>query len=210
MKLQENHYYHIYHRGVNKKKIVHSSDEYSFLLDRIKYYLFIAVEIYAYCLLNNHFHLLIRVRSVKEQRILFERLRKSYPTETFQGDTYPDFKKYTASSQIGHFLNSYTKYFNRKRERTGVLFDGRFKRIEITGEDYLTYLICYIHRNPIHHRITDSYESYPYSSFNEILSTGKTIVNRKYVLELMGGKENFYQTHEEIRLQLEDKYLLED
>ncbi len=111
---------------------------------------------------------------------------------------------------MGHFLNSYTKLINNKYEREGLLFNGRFKRIEIDSEEYMSYLICYIHRNPIHHGISNSYESYPYSSFCELFSDAKSFINRKAVFEVLGGKENAKAAHDEVRLKIEDKYLLED
>jgi len=210
MKLQEGKYYHIYHRGVNKGDIYFSPEDYYKFIDRYIYYLFLAADTYAYCLLPNHFHLLIRIRTAEEQLRLYNRCKSKYSVGLFHGDEYGHFKSYSASSQIGHFLNSYTRHVNTKHQRNGVLFDGKFKRIEIENESYLTYLICYIHRNPIHHRFVDDYESYPYSSYNDLINEEKNFLNRKKVLEYLGGKKNFLSAHQEVLIQIDDKYLLED
>jgi len=210
MKLEEQKYYHIYHRGVNKENIYLHPKDYKKFIDRYFYYLFLAADTYAYCLLPNHFHLLIRIRTAEEQLRLFNRCKSKYSVGSFHGDEYDNFKFYSASSQIGHFLNCYTKYMNTNYERNGVLFDGKFKRIEIENETYLTYLICYIHRNPIHHEFSDDYESYPYSSYKDLANEGKSFLNRKKALAYLGGKKNFLSTHQEVLMQIDDKYLLED
>ncbi len=167
-----------------------------------------AAETYAFCFLSNHLHLLIRVRPIEDQRALFENLSIKIP-DSLHGLSYKKFKPYSASTQFGHLFNSYTKYYNKQNGRSGVLFDGRFKRINVDSEEYLMQLICYIHRNPLHHRISSDYTSYRYSSFNKILSAGKTFLNRKKVLDLIGGKENFLEAHEEFKKKLDDRYFLE-
>lgn len=148
------------------------------------------------------------VRSVEEQRNLVKQLKRKQISELC-GLDYVEFKIQSASNQFGHLFNSYTKYFNKKYERSGVLYDGRFKRIEVDSEEYLTQLICYIHRNPIHHGITAEYTSYHYSSYNEILSREKSFINKPKVFEWMGNKENFAEAHEEFKKKLDERYFLE-
>ena len=78
------------------------------------------VDLCAYCLMPNHFHLLVRERS---------------------------------SGGISRFMQKlttgYTMYFNTRRERTGALFQGRFKAEHAKEDRYLKYLISYIHLNPV-------------------------------------------------------------
>ncbi|MDR9366840.1 MAG: hypothetical protein RI575_16010 [Balneolaceae bacterium] len=209
MQLREKKYYHIYHRGIDKKDLFLIETDYHHLLTKYQYYLFIAVETYAFCLLKNHIHLIVRVRSAEEQRSLVKRLKRK-PSSEFYGLNYSEFRVQSASIQFGHLFNSYTKYFNKKYERSGVLYDGRFKRIKIDSEEYLTQLICYIHRNPIHHGITREYTSYPYSSYNEIMLREKSITNKQKVFEWMGGEENFKRAHEEFKKKLSEQYFLEE
>lgn len=209
MQLREKHYYHIYHRGIDKRDLFLSDTDYHHFLNKYQYYLFIAIETYAFCLLKNHIHLLVRVRSVEEQKGLVKKLKRKSISE-LHGLNYFEFKIQSASKQFGHLFNSYTKYFNKKYERSGVLYDGRFKRIEVDSEEYLAQLICYIHRNPIHHGITDEYTSYPYSSYNEIMSREKSFINKRKVFEWMGKKENFTEAHEEFKKKLDERYFLEE
>jgi putative transposase len=209
MRLLEEKYYHIYHRGVNKENIYYHPADYKKFIDRYIYYLFLATDTLAYCMIPNHFHLLVRIRSKEEQVHLYNRCKTKYPTGTFHGDNYHDYKYHKASSQIGHLLNSYTRYFNTNHDREGILFDGRFKRIEIDSDSYLSYLICYIHRNPVHHRISDDYESYPYSSYHELTNDEKSFLNRKEVFSYLGGRDNYFMAHQEVLMQIDEKYFLE-
>ncbi|MFZ2167358.1 MAG: transposase [Minisyncoccia bacterium] len=135
-------FYHIYNRGTEKRNIFLSRSD----RDRFLALLYLAnqndpadlklqgstlseitertgtplVEIVAYCLMPNHFHLLIR--------------------EAEEGGISKFMQKITTG---------YTMYFNKKNERNGSLFQGRFKATHVADDRYLRYLISYIHLNPI-------------------------------------------------------------
>jgi REP element-mobilizing transposase RayT len=139
----ENEYYHIYNRGTNKMPIfIDSNDKKRFLellyttnsketlrysdlgksagrtwaLDRGE----TLVDIGAYCLMPNHFHILIRVKDTKGTSLFLQRL-----------------------------LTSYSMYFNKKYNRNGSLFQGKSKSEWINNDPYLKYLFSYIHLNPV-------------------------------------------------------------
>ncbi len=152
---------------------------------------------------------MLKVRSETEQQKLYKSLRKKYSEKSFHGLRYKTFKSYQLSTQIGHLLNSHTKYINISKNRTGDLFEGRFKRKEIDSELYLAQIICYIHRNPIHHRISEEYDLYPYSSYNELISETITLLNKTCVSEIFGTKENYISAHDEFKNLLGEDYLLE-
>ena len=114
------------------------------------------------------------------------------------------------SQVFSNFFNSYSKSFNLVHKRRGRLFLYPFKRIVVDNDKYLTYLICYIHRNPIHHGLTKSYSKWKYSSFNFILLSSNPDKKKEFVISLFGTKEEFLIFHEENRktYRLED-YLIE-
>ena len=203
MKLQEKQYYHIYHRGIDRRKLFEQDWDLRQFLKKYWYYLYLSVETYAYCLLGNHVHILIRVRTENQQKNLFECLKSKVPFDSVFGLDHNDFKFLSASFQFGHLFNSYTKYFNKKYERSGVLFDGRFKRKKIEDENYMNQLVCYIHRNPIHHGIKINYSGYPFSSYDLLLSKEKSFIERKKVLQLFGDRENFIIAHEDFKRKLD-------
>lgn len=207
--ISEGFFYHIYNRGACKSDLFWSDDDYSDFMDKYVYYLYISVETYAYCLLKNHFHLLIRVRTVEEQEEVFSSVKEKFPEGTFYGDHFNAPKPFHASKQFSHLMNSYTKSLNSRKNRTGTLVEGAFKRKRVTDEDNFNHLACYIHRNPIHHRINKIYSEYPYSSYNQILSEEKTLLEKTKLLNRFGGRQNFIEAHQEFKMMLGEEYSLE-
>jgi len=108
-------------------------------------------------------------------------------------------------------MNSYTRYINKKKNRSGTLIEGPFKRIKVLDESNFLNLICYIHRNPIHHGITKIYSDYPYSSYCDFIKKRKYFIELEQVIEKFGGIKNFKESHEEFRLKVipSEKLLLE-
>ena len=85
-----------------------------------------------------------------------------------------------------------------------------FKRLEVKDDSYLTYLICYIHHNPIYHGLVDDYHEWEFSSYNAILSDRPTQIKRELIISMFGSKEEFVSFHQENRTKKGLKeYLLE-
>lgn len=129
-------------------------------------------DIYAYCLLKNHFHLLIKIRS-------FESLKIDNKLVNFKNLSQP----------FSNLFNAYTKSINKRYNREGSLFKVRFKRNRITSEEYLKNAILYIHLNPLKHGFTDTFENYEYSSYRSILSNKRTELKRREVIDFLGIKK---------------------
>ena len=138
-------FYHIYNRGVEKRKIfLDKKDYFRFLHDlfefndadetlNLNYYYYgspttiverrprkLLVDVLAFALMPNHYHLLLRQR--RENGI---------------------------SKFLQKLAGGYTRYFNEKRERSGVLFQGKFKAKHINDDRYLRHLLLYLHTNPV-------------------------------------------------------------
>lgn len=133
-------------------------------------------HIYAYCLLKNHFHLVLRLKD--EEFLTKDQIEKPYLA-------------------FSNCFNAYSKAINKKYNRTGSLFQEHLKRKRITDEDSLIRLIIYVHLNPFKHQFTDNFRSYPYSSYKAYISNQPTNISREYILELFGGKENLEFAHNE-------------
>jgi hypothetical protein len=90
-------------------------------------------------------------------------------------------------SKLMHFLNgSYTTNINRRKGRSGHLFQGRYKAAIVDKDSYLLELSRYIHLNPVRAKMTERPEDYPYSSYRSYLSQkGENIVYRDIILEMM-------------------------
>lgn len=174
-------YYHIYNRGVEKIDVFRGERDYrrflkslaefntsepAYKIDRAnrkglnvdkKPY----VEIIAYCLNPNHFHLLL---------------------------------KQVVESGISEFMRKlgtgYTMYFNKKHERVGALFQGKFKSVYVKDNNHLLYLSAYINCNSEIHGIAKA-EKYKWCSFGEYLSGERALCNKKIILSQFRDREEY-------------------
>jgi len=198
--LQEGYYYHIYNRGAGKNRLFFSNEDFREFLRKYIFYLQPSVMTFSWCLLRNHFHFLIKTRTL-EQQINFYRIKKEkFSRGLYHGKADPEVKPFKTSKQFSHFMNSYTRYINKKKDRNGTLIEGPFKRKKITDNLNFLNLICYIHRNPIHHGITKSYPEYAFSSYGDIINREKTFVESEKVIKVFGGLKKFAEAHEEFKL----------
>lgn len=180
--LEQDKYYHIYNRGINSEKIFLSSDNYSYFLKLYLKYIEPIASTFAYALMPNHFHFLIRIKAQNTP------VRVSNP-DRGENRNLPPYRYFS------HLFNSYTQSFNKYHERHGSLFERPFKRKEIDNEDYLKYMVYYIHNNPIHHKFTKDLTEYLWTSFSSILSEKQTHIERMEVLSWFEDVENFKFFH---------------
>src|SRR4051812_27981056 len=129
--LQPGCYYHIYNRGNNRANLFLEERNYRHFLKLYVHYIPLVADTYAYCLLKNHFHVLVQIKGIAEQAHASNVL--------------------TPSQQFANLFNAYTKAINKAYGRTGSLFEHPFERINVTSEPYLFNLVTYIHRNPQAH-----------------------------------------------------------
>lgn len=186
--IEADKFYHIYNRGVNGEIIFKSDRNYSFFLNKTKEYLLPVCDIYTYCLLPNHFHFLVKVKSEKE----LESPIKGSNLDKAEGLHSP---QNIFSKQFSRIFNSYSQAFNKENNRHGALIESPFKRKEIDSEEYLRKSIIYIHRNPENHNLVSDFKEYNYSSYQGILSNSKTHLMRNEVIQLFDSLDNFILSH---------------
>ena len=121
--------------------------------------------------------------------------KKEQEIRIFKSKKDVNFPEKTLLQSFKNLFTSYSKSFNNVYNRKGRLFLEAFKKIEVNDESYLSYLICYIHRNPIHHGLVDDYAKWKFSSYNTFLSNKPTNVIRKYVLSIFGNLDEFVNFH---------------
>ena len=187
-------YYHVFNRGVEKRLTFITKYEFLRAVDSMSFYRFanlsiryskylalnkdkkaeflkgldggdLQVEVVAYCLMGNHFHLLLK--QLKDNGIV----------------------KFMAK-----FTNSYTKYFNTKHERVGPLFQGVFKAVHVGYDEQLLHLTRYIHLNPVLGFIVkaEELENYPWSSYPEYLGNiNSNLVNKSKILRFFKGSAEY-------------------
>lgn len=179
-------YYHIYNRGNNGIDIFFENGNYDYFLKLYYQYIHPIAETFAWCLMKNHFHVLVYIRNEKE--VL---------TDSLEYSTVDKLKILDPSKQFGHLFNAYTQAINKKHSRTGSLFEKPFERKRVTSEKYLQNLIYYIHNNPVHHGFTPKASDYPWSSYGSVVSDKPTKLKRDEVIAIYGSKENFIDYHKE-------------
>ncbi len=142
--------YHVTGRGNERRKTYFSPVDYQKFLEYIKTAQDrFGIILHAYVLMTNHYHLII---------------------ETPEANL---------SKAMHHITSSYTMYVNKKRKRSGHLFQGRFKSIVVDKDSYLLALSRYIHLNPVRAKMIEKPQDYAYSSYpyyttkkrNDILTT---------------------------------------
>ena len=158
----ENSYYHVFNRGVEKRDIFLEEEDYTTLQSYLFKYLqpiekvaekypdtpvrlygknlSEEVELVAYCLMPNHFHLLLKQNT-----------------------------KDGVSKLLKQLTNAYTLYFNQKNDRVRGLMQGRFRAAGINNEGLFIHLVRYIHLNPISSGLTQDLNSYHWSSYGDYL-----------------------------------------
>ena len=181
-------YYHIYNRGTNSENIFKEERNYTYFLKKYALYIYPIAETYAYCLLKNHFHLLIRTRSEKD--ILATR-----NTDTSGNTTKQENASAMVSGAFASLFKSYAQSINKSHHRTGRLFEEPFRRIEVDSDEYLLQIIKYIHRNPQMHGFVTDFKDYAHSSYAAHLLTATTKLKREEVMDLFGGTSNFVEIH---------------
>jgi putative transposase len=172
-------YYHIYNRGNNKENIFIEDKNYKYFLEKMKKYLLPIADVYAYCLLKNHFHVVLRIKDK---------------------DELPEKLKEKVHLPFSNLFNSYAKSINTSYNRSGSLFQEHLQRNRIENEEYLKQLIVYVHLNPVKHKFSKSFETYLHSSYRSFISNKETSIDRDFILGLFGGLENFKFYHDERRL----------
>ena len=185
--LEHGKYYHIYNRGNNRESIFVEERNYPYFLKLYAHHIEPIADTFAYFLMRNHFHLLVRIKTEEE---IQETLRVSEQTLRVS-------KTLRVYQVFSNFFNAYTKAINKAYGRTGSLFEHPFGRIEVTSEAYYSRLIIYIHRNPQKHGFVGDFRDWPYSSYHALLSTQPTHLNREDVLNWFGDLDNLVATHQQ-------------
>ena len=216
-KLAEGEYFHVFNRGVDKRLIFQDDhDRWRFLtllvilqgdvvfpqisriIHLVRHWMFDSeefqdvlkhryVEVVAFCLMPNHFHLILH--EIKDGGI---------------------------SKFMQRLLNAYTKYFNTKYNRTGHLFGGKFQSVHINNNAYLNYLSAYIHLNPRELKGWHRKEvKYPWSSFQDFIIHNRfgKFLNLSIIRSQFNKKEYKVFVEEtpikEIKESLDDKSLFD-
>lgn len=182
--LINNQIYHVYNRGVEKRKIFENRRSYIRFMQTMEYYqlqgpkpkfsnftkLFELnpddkiIDILCYCLMPNHFHLLIK--QLRENGI---------------------------SEFVSKLSNSYTKYYNVKFKRVGPLLQGQFKAVFIENDEQLMHVSRYIHLNPIASFLVNDIGEYEWSSYSQYIGKAQGFCVKEEILSLFKSALKYKQ-----------------
>lgn len=181
--LDHNQFYHIYNHAVGGRDLFKDTNNYEYFLKLYDKHISPIAETYAWVLMKNHFHLLVRIRNVDDCLNLtgFQNLSGLKPLHQY----------------FSNLFNAYTKAFNKYHETYGALFERPFKRKLIDNEDYLWQVVLYIHKNPIHHGFCTHPLEYPWSSYLTYISKKPTQLEREAVIGWFDDQVNFITAHEQ-------------
>lgn len=181
------YFYHVYNRGSEKRSIFESRRDYQRFLKTLKYYQLEGpkpkfshfpsplvkkldeskkiVEIVAYCLMPNHFHLLLT--PIKDGSI---------------------------TEFVSKVSNSYTRYYNTKYDRVGPLLQGEFKAVIMESGEQVVHVSRYIHLNPVVSGLVKSLDQYEWSSYGEYVDKNPTaICSKTEVLQGFKNPQDYRQ-----------------
>lgn len=181
IRIESEKFYHIWNRGNNRENLFYTPANYEYFLRMYAEFLEPVVETYAFCLLPNHFHLLIRTKSFQVSPV-GETSKKTNPV----------------SLAFQRFFTTYSQAINVQQRRTGSLFQKPFKRLEVTSTKQLVNLVQYIHFNPQKHGITDDFRQYSWSSYDRIIRNKPSKLKKDEVLQWFRNKENYVNYHARI------------
>jgi len=179
----EGAFYDIVARGNEGKKVFLSKSDYEkFLANLQMSAVRFSVLVHCYALMGNHYHLIVET------------------------------PKANVSSFMHAIQSGYTTYFNKKRGRSGHLFQGRYKSILVDKDAYLLELSRYVHLNPVRAHMADTPEAYPFSSYRDFIDPRhETFVFRDLILSMSHGPDDYRRfvesaLAEELKNPSEDTY----
>ena len=173
-----NHIYHVYSRGINRQNVFYTDENYKFFLSKVRRYIGSCSKIIGYCLMPNHFHLLVLIT----EDSLEPRSNNNEPVSFSNISNF--------SFGLKQTLSSYTKAINSQMDRTGSLFQQNTRR-KNTGcggmSSYALWCLHYLHMNPVEAKYVVHPSKWEYSSYNEYF--GHVI---RPVCDLEVGKKMLY------------------
>jgi putative transposase len=194
-----NKHYHIVFKSIDGLLLFRSDADYSVFLQRFYKFTNLAVENWAYCLLNNHAHFIVKLKTHEEvirnitdidlavQTVAMKKLLVNSNDESVFDEML--------ERQLNSFMVSFVNYTKNKYGHNGGVFQKPFKRVVITTDAHLQQAIVYVHANSVKHNISNDYERYIYSSYISISKNTNTYCEREKVIDFFGGANKFVELH---------------
>jgi len=191
--------YHLLFKSIDGVKFFHKSDDRLYYLQQFNKFMQPVANCFAYALLDNHSHFILRIKPEKELLESIMSIPQQFRTKQMKAITGPSTAEAIVSAvverQVNSFMASYAIVINKANARKGGLFQSPFRRSLIAGDQHLQQAIIYTHANAQKHGLVKDFRQYPFTSFNEIVAGNSRFVYAKFVLDFFGGREEFIKTH---------------
>ena len=172
--------YHIMLRGINQQVIFEDFEDYSKFIETLETYKAVSgYKVFAYCLMSNHIHILLKVEK-EDLDLIMKRI-----------------------------AGSYVYWYNWKYYRKGHLFQDRFKSEPVEDDEYFLTVLRYIHQNPIKAGITKTIDDYQFSSYNDYIDEQSEVTDFDFALSILPKSEfvNFNnERNDDVCLDISEKY----
>ena len=175
---------------MGNEKLFLEEANYEYFLRRYSDYILPIADTFAYNLLPNHFHIMIRIKPLGEIEKQFIKVKIN---KKFRVESVPEF----IMERFSNLLNSYTKSINKRYSRKGGLFIDIMRRVEVLDDSQFGATVFYIHKNAVHHGYVDNIADWKWSSYHSILSTAPTHLRRNEILDWFGSISQFLKFHEQ-------------
>lgn len=156
--------YHVILRGINKQIIFEDNNDYAEFIETLRYYNSLCdFKLHAYCLMNNHIHLLIEEGN-DSLAVVMKRIEVKF-----------------------------VKWYNHKYERIGYLFQDRYKSEVIDSATYFLRVFRYIHQNPLHAGLENRLGTYPWSSYADYYNNDNSFIHVETIQSFFESTDNLLQ-----------------
>jgi REP element-mobilizing transposase RayT len=183
MKFVTDNFYHVFNRGNNRQVIFPQKRNYTFFLSKLKSIVGDYCHIVAYCLMPNHFHMMLYLDEASTGLGI-----KSKPLLQ------------VLEQKLGTLQSSYTRAINNQENKTGSLFQSKIKVIELKMDHAIT-CFHYIHQNPLKANLAKDFADWPYSSFQEYSNLTEGVCNKEIAfdfLEIPQDSSSFVKLSQEV------------
>lgn len=219
--------YHIFNHANGFENVFCREENFLYFLEKYWLYISPVAETYAYCLMPNHFHVVVRIRKRQVIETLFQsknfgkvlnsskknfgKVEKEMIPINYSDINFSKVEEISdsviekyISKQFANLFSCYTQSFNKVYHRKGSLFIKNFKREQIFDKQHFLNVVIYTHRNPIHHGFRKEYDAWDFSSYNEIVEGNNDHVEIIKLMKMTEGIELFIDKHRSALKNFED------